>query len=177
MTDIGVLTSVSVSSAAYDSMLLDAVKGSLEGVYDDYVFFQYDSTHFVLLISDDISYVPSQFTVKAPLVMTFEKVVSRIPYNVSIPASGSLGGSMGGGYWQGSSTLTEYSETVQYFCSSVSYDSDITVNNPSDYMLFSSFQGFPHLIEGVQNYAFAAFLVCAAVLAFRLADRIFRRVY
>lgn len=44
-------------------------------------------------------------------------------------------------------------------------------------VIYSSLDGYPHLIEGGQNYAYAGFLVCGAVIAFSLADRLFRRLH
>lgn len=176
MTNIGSLTGVNISTAVYDHGIIEAAKACLEGETGDYYFFQYDASHYVLVVSDDVVITPTTFDASDCLVTVFEAVTTRSPYVVSVPVSGSIGGTMGGGYFQGSGQLTQYSETTVYYAATSQVDS-VSVRNPSFYLTYSSFQGYPHLIEGVQNYAVAAFILCFIILCFKLIDRIFRRVY
>lgn len=183
MTDTAVLTSVSVSSGFYTEDVLDIAKGFTEGCYQDYYFFQYNSTDFCLLIGDlDIS----DTGVSAAECQCYQ--VRRSPVTVqttvNIPFSGSQNGQYGGsdgvGGYNGSVTgNSTYNRSVTsynyYFDSYTAYN--VSVQNPNDYLVYSSAENYPHLIEGVQMYAFAGFGLAIGVIAFGLIDRLFRRVY
>lgn len=183
MTDTAVLTSVSVTSGFYTDDVLDIARGFTEGCYKDYYFFQYNTTDFCLLIGDlDIS----DSGVSASECQCYQ--IRRTPVTVQIPVTipfsgsqnGQYGGSDGVGGYNGSVTgNSTYNRPVTSY--NYLYDSytayDVSVSNDSDYLVYSSAENYPHLVEGVEMYAFAAFGLAIGVIAFSLVDRLFRRVY
>ena len=184
MSNVQTNTSVSVSSAVYNSDVLELASAFLEGCYDDYYFFQYSATEYVLLVGD-IQF--SGLGCTASTVRVYDFVCNPVSsaQTVTIPFSGSQSGQYGGsdgaggfsGSVSGNSTIqiqtdTRYNITYAYTASA----ENVTISN-SSYLVYGSADNLPHLIEGVQNYAFAAFLFAFAVICFKLADRMFRRVY
>lgn len=183
MTDTAVLTSVSVSSGFYTDDVIDIAKSFVEGCYTDYYFFQYNTTDFCLLVGDlDIS--DSGVTAAECTCYQIRRSPVVVQTPVSIPFSGSENGQYGGsdgvggynGSITGNSTYTRSVTSYNYF-----YDAytayNVSVSNAGDFLVYSSADNFPHLIEGVQNYAFTAFALAIGVIAFKLSDRLFRRVY
>lgn len=184
MTDVITLTAVDVSTAVYDDLLIDAVKGCLEGETDDYFFFQYDSDDYCLVISDDCAYDNGIFSASFGHVIRFHKRVVDRSYDHSVAISGQNSGqfagpSNGGGYsggFSGSFSQRVYNfETIYYL---ESFDaSNVLVRNTDQYLTYGSFAGLPRLIEGVQNYAYFQVFLIVGIVLFKLCDRIFRRVY
>lgn len=174
---------VTVSQSSFSSDCVSIAASFLEGCTDDYYFFQYDDDVYILLYGDlEISSSGcSSDSCHCVIIWRDESSVSHIE---SIPFSGSHTSDFVGmrdtGYVHGSvtgnSSLTVTDVTYSYF-SAVSDVVDVSVSNDDYYLVYSSADNFPHLIEGVQNYAFAGFLLCFAVLAFKLGDRLFRRIY
>lgn len=59
-----------------------------------------------------------------------------------------------------------------------SFDSQsVSISNPSDCLLYASDSAYPHLIEGVDVYAFTLICVVSVAFMFRLFERVFRRLY
>lgn len=183
---VPVLTSVSISKSSYTSDVLEIARSYLEGCYQDYYFFQYDTYAYVLLVGDLTLY---QGSVSSDSCIVFYIVrdvqsTSRTEYlHFDGDQQGTYGGTDGTGTFHGIEngqvaldlTTTSYS----YFVRSAVADSSsfVLVQNPDSRLVYSSFDDYPHLIEGVQNYAFAAFALCSGILVYKLADRLFRRVY
>lgn len=63
-----------------------------------------------------------------------------------------------------------------YSLTTISADS-VSISNQQNYIAYSSSEGFPHLIEGGELYAFSEILLLGICCCFFLADRIFRHVY
>lgn len=183
MTDSAVLTSVEVTSGFYTDDVISIAKSFTEGCYTDYYFFQYSATDFCLLVGDlDIS--DSGVSASECICYQIRRSPVTVEVPVSIPFSGSENGQYAGfdsaGGYNGSVSGTSTYRTTQtqynyYFDSYTAYD--ISVSNSSEYLVYSSADNFPHLVEGVQNYAFTGLALAFGVIAFGLADRLFRRVY
>lgn len=184
MNDIQTNTSVSVSSAVYTQDVLAVAQSILAGRYEDYYFFQYAANDYVLLIGD-ISFVGLGCVTDTVDVYEFVTSPVSSSQSIQIPFSGSQSGQYGGsdgaggfsGSVSGNSTIqiqtdTRYNVTYAY-TSSVEH---VTITN-SSYLVYGSAPTLPHLIEGVENYAFAAFFIAFGIIAFKLVDRILRRVY
>lgn len=167
---------------------LDLARSYLEGCYQDYIFFQDDAyssddATYVLLIGD-IEYLSDEsFQLHDVREIYFKFHSSVIRYDSS--GSGSLNFPVlvdGNTTPAHSSRAFNFSYDSSDISSSLSLyygdinDDTVLIHDSAD-LLYSSFEGFPHLIEGVQNYAYAGFLVCGAVIVFSLADRLFRRLY
>lgn len=171
-----VLTNVSVSVADYDSAVLDAARGVLEGYTGDYYFFQYNIENWVLVMYDGDSVVsPFGLVASDCNIVQFRKTVVDTPYSVSHNFHGTLVGTEEQ-ILNGSFYTTEHQITTSYKITSYHRD-NVSISNSDGYLVYGSAPNLPHLIEGVQNYAFAGFALCLCVLSFKLIDRIFRRVY
>ena len=166
---------------------LDLARSYLEGCYDDYIFFQdeaysSDDATYVLLIGD-IDYVSGSFQLHEVREIYFKFHSSVIRYdsngsgslNFPVLVDGNTTPAHSSRAFNFSYDAADISSTLSLYYGDVK-DSSILYHNDSD-LLYSSFEGFPHLIEGVQNYAYAGFLVCGAVVAVSLADRLFRRLH
>lgn len=172
-----VLTSVDVAVANYDTAVLDAARGVLEGYTGEYYFFQYNIDMWVLVLYDSgiSSHNPyGLFTTDCEVVQIGRTVIDT-PYTVSHDVSGSII-SENPGRFQGSYSTTEHMYTTSYFITS--YHADfVNITNTNGYLVYGSADPLPHLIEGVQNYAYMQTFLLVGVILFVLADRIFRRVY
>lgn len=184
MTDLATLTNVSVAYAFYDGDCVQIAQSYLEGYTGDYFFFQYDDDDYCLILSDDghmsgDSYIATNATVHQIRVasVTFH---NEVPFRGSTTGSyngGSAGGPAAGSFTSTSLSGTSTYDTVDYNYFVESYtQSSVLIANPDDFLCFSNLEGKPHLIEGVQNYAYAAFLLAAGVCLFGFADRVYSRV-
>lgn len=167
---------------------LQLARDYLKGYYEDYVFFQDDAyssddATYVLLMGD-ITESDGSFYMNDVREIYFKFHTSVISYDSD--GSGALNFPV---LVDGSSTPASVSKSFSF-----SYDSSDLLSTLSLYygdindnsflissnetqLVYSSFDGYPHLIEGVENYAFTAFILAAAVITFNLIDRVFRRVY
>lgn len=166
----------------------------LQGCYKDYVFYRLtgsNSVNYALLIGDSVDVDEGNWYVTSssddPIIWYgFTVNYEIIPRNLN----------RGSGTYRlpdfidGNSLPTNqpyifyYNRYYEDVSISISFqkseiDTIADLGNMADTtsILYSSLDGYPHLIEGVQNYAVAAFVIAFAVLAFKLVDRIFRRVY
>ena len=180
-----VVNSVVVNAQyGYSDTVLSLARDCLEGVYDDYVFISCGSDSYALITSDSFTLENGIISCDTGHCVQFDCTHHTATITQQIPVTGNYSGAVigqGGGASQGSFTgnstisrvVSEYDTTY-----TMSYDvSNLIISNPDDYVIYGSFDDMPHLIEGVQNYAFAAFMLCFGILAFSLVDRIFRRVY
>lgn len=170
-----VLTGVQVSVADYDSAVLDAARGALEGYTDDYYFFQYNVDTWVLVMYDDGIVSPFGISATDATVIQIGRNVVDIPYSVSHNVHGTLVGTEEQ-IFNGSYYTTEHTYTTSYFIDSYTAAS-VVVQNPDGYLVYGSAPNMPHLIEGVQNYEYAQTFLLVGICLFVLFDRIFRRVY
>ena len=165
----------------------------LEGFYGDYVFFQDSAnqvqSNYVLLMGDiDFDRANHVFTFHSGTGILFRyhnttgTTVSTDTGSINFPSLTIVNGS-------GSSVASpSHSEQFSYkartfetitssFTLTYNDFNEETVSISDNDFFYSSFENSPHLIEGVENYAFTAFLLAAAVITFNLIDRVFRRVY
>lgn len=183
MNDVQTDSVIAVSSAIYEESAISAARAVLQGSYQDYYFFQLSDNDYVLLVGDITFHA---LGCETGLVTVYEFVTSPVSsaQSVTIPFSGSqsgnYAGSDGGGGFNGSVTgnsTIQVQTDIKYNVLMYRYAvSNVTVTN-SNSLVYASAESLPHLIEGVENYAFAAFLLAVGVLGFKLSDRIFRRVY
>lgn len=183
MNDVQTNSVVAVSTAVYEESAISAAKAVLQGSHEDYYFFQYADNDYVLLVGD-ITF--NALGCETGLVTVYEFVTFPVSSarSVTIPFSGSQSGNYGGsdgaggfnGSVTGNSTIQIQSETKYNVSMYVTSAENIIVTN-SNSLVYGSGSMLPHLIEGVENYAFAAFWLTLCVICFKLFDRIFRRVY
>lgn len=173
MTNVGTAIATSVKVGCYDEIVLDVARSCLEGYTGDYFFFQYsDSVYLLVLPSDDWTYVTTGFfAADNSTVIQIECITSS--YTKSNTITGTLIGTeverFTGSYY------TDH-ETKAYYCTSFTA-SHIEVTNDSQFLTYGSADNLPHLIEGVQNYAYLQTVLIIGVIVFNLFDRIFKRVY
>ena len=159
----------------------------MQGCYDEYIFFQADAyssdnSTFVLLMGD-IEEDNGSFILHDVREVYFKFHTSVIRYdsagsgNMNFPVL--VDGNSTPASMQKSFTFSydnsDLSSVLSLYYGDI--NDDTSFSHDSTDLIYSSFAGYPHLIEGVQNYAFVAALVCFGVLVFKLVDRIFRRVY
>lgn len=185
VNDVQTNSSVSVSTAVYTEDVLHCAQRIVSGRFaDEYYFFQYAANDYVLLVGD-ISFVGLGCVTGDIEVYEFVTSPVSSTQSINIPFSGSQSGQYGGsdgaggfsGSVSGNSTIsiqtdTRYNVTYAYTANV----SNVTITNNS-YLVYGSAPTLPHLVEGVENYAFAAFALALGVISFKLVDRIFRRVY
>ena len=185
MNSVGSLVGVTVKVGSYDSLLLDTVKGCLSGYIGGYYFFQYDDDDFCLILSDDYDYSSTGvFTASDCEVFQFRRIVDTTSRTITIPFSGNQSGTYTGsdgaggftGSLSGSSSVQVYDSSVSYCMMSYSVSS-VSVSNPDLILAYGDSEYLPHLQSGGDYYAFFAVCAFCAVVAFKLADRLFRRVY
>ena len=185
MNDVQTNTSISVQSAVYTEDVLAVAQSVLSGQYiEDYYFFQYAANDYVLLVGD-ISFNGLGCVANDCEVYEFLTSPVSSTQSIQIPFSGSQSGQYGGsdgaggfsGSVSGNSTIqiqtdTRYNVTYSYR-SSVQ---NVSISN-SSYLVYGSSNELPHLVQGVEYYAFTIIFIAVGVILFNLADRIFRRIY
>ena len=188
MNEVGTLVNVTVAHDVVDSAVIDAARGVLQGYTGAYYLFAYDTDDYCLVLSDDATFVNVGGFYGVDMadcqVIQFRRVDTPVSHSQQLPYSGSINGTVtgieSGGLLHASESgnITNQYTTItsEYFM--MTYQrSSVKVSNPSGYLCYGSADNLPKLVEGVQNYAFLAVCLAVAVIAFRLADRLFRRVY
>lgn len=173
----GTLSNVSMTRATYLPQCVDIARDFLQGYTDDYFFFQYDIDTYVLLYDFDGDYIisPAGFSLTNGSCSVFEidrGVAGSTGY------SGHITGALVGDDTQvfTNCDITLNQPEYSYSTYVISYNGNISVNT-SNRLAYSSVDSMPHLIEGVQNYAFLAVSLFVGFCVFRLCDRLFRRLY
>lgn len=181
MTDIiDVGTVVSVGVGSYDSDCIQIAKDILQGCYRDYYFFQYDDDDYCVLVADKLEFSSGGCSGEDVTVYQFTKIAESesVPYSIQIPFNGQYAGVDGAGGVNGSS-IYNYVEAVENV--SFKYLEPYTVNSAtvinSGYLVYGSGDSLPHLVEGVEIYAFTFISLAIAVITYNIGNRIFRRFY
>lgn len=167
---------------------LQLARDYLKGYYGDYVFFQDDAyssddATYVLLMGD-INESDGAFYMNDVNEVYFKFHTSVISYDNSGSGSINFPVLVDGNTTPASSPksfsfsygASDLSSTLSLYYGDISDNSFVITQNET-HLVYSSFDGYPHLIEGVENYAFTGVFICGAVLVFCLADRLFRRLY
>lgn len=188
VNEVGTLVGINVQSDVADSYVIDAARGYLGGYTGAYYLFAVDSSNYCLVLADSAQFVQvgnSYYTEMSDCqVIQFTRVDTSVNHTSNIPYSGSVNGTVTGiesggilhASSSGSSTYTYTTTDTKYYC--IHYQrASVKVSNPDGYLTYGSADYLPHLVEGVENYAFLAVCCFCAVCAFKLADRLFRRVY
>lgn len=190
-TQIGTMVNVGVTSdiTPQYNIALDLARDFLKGETSDYLFFYYGDTvengvpysQFVL-ITGDLIRTPSDY----PPVYQFDSCTVRQFYVRDTLHLSTITSQFHGntfevdpspvGSFSGSAATPEVTHTYTTFSFAYTLTS-CQVSNSADQCFYSSFELDPHLVEGVENYAFTACVIAFCVIAFNLADRLFRRVY
>ena len=179
--DVQTLVNVQMSQTSFDyryQAALDVARSCLEGYYGDYLFFSYDGDTWVLLKDfDNAVYIQGGYLTADSC--TCIMISSAIGQYTETLQDFRLQGTLIGTEEQAiNATISGKVPNSQY---RIRYGVDtftsVSVSNPHGYLFYSSYEDTPHLIEGGQNYAYAAFLLAIGVIAFKLADRLFRRIY
>lgn len=168
------LTSVTVQQMHYDEQVLSIASDYLNGYSGDYFFFQYAIGDYVLLYDLDNPVIDADGLTCNGCQVVELKIASGLPlivdeYQINLTDVGT-----DVGVYSGSARQTHY--TSSYKSYSVYYPNPVSVNC-NDFVCYSSADGYPHLVEGVENYAFLAVCFAVGVICFKLFDRLFRRIY
>ena len=179
MTQVSTLTNVSTYSGFDDYAVIDLFKDILEGETREYFAFQYDSDSYILAIcNDDALLSPISCASEGCTVYQIDVIPHTNTQNRNIPFSGNgelLGQNGGVIHLNGNSTYTD--TTTYYSYDLITFTSDVSVSNSGSHLIFGSVESMPHLIEGVENYAFTAFAVFIGFIVFSICSCIFKRVY
>ena len=168
------LTSVTVSKAVYDTAVFDIARAYLEGYSGDYYFFQYALNDYVLLYDLDEPVISDNgLTCSGCQVVEITKGTGLPLVSDDYSISGTLVGTEEQ-VLSAHAIKSEYTEIYRTYTAYYSNPVSVVRNN---YLCYSSYDNYPHLIEGVQNYAFIGLVACVAVAVFKLGDRLFRRIY
>lgn len=170
------LHSKTLTSATYEGRSVEIAKDFLQGYTEDYYFFQYDIDTYVLLYDFQDSYTISPAGISVSGGCSVFEI--DMAYGAQIPETYNITGALVGDDTQVltnvQATKNENSRVYQTY--SVYYSGDISVSRNGK-LCYSSVGDYPKLIEGVQNYAFTAFMLAVGVISFKLFDRLFRRIY
>lgn len=175
---VDTLYQVSIQIASYPEDVVNVASHYLEGETEDYFFFQYDASRFVLLVGDlDIG--ESYCRADSCRVYEITRDCMIVPHTnyISAPINGIMAGPNGGAFTADISfrLYDRWDYNISYlFDAYTGYDVLVETNG---LLAYSSYEDFPHLIEGGQNYAFAAFVVAFICIAFKLGTRIFSRCH
>lgn len=163
-----------------DQMPIDIASAVLEGYSGDYAFFAIGQNAWVLLYDPELSIDIVDGHIQAnrckavgiacntvdtgvynPITLAGDIATAAVPPEISrITLDGSL---------------HVYEHKYQY---NVAYGdiTSVSVSIGQDDLVYSSVSGYPKLIEGVQNYAFAQTFLAVSAIIFVLVDRLFSRV-
>ena len=191
-TQIGSYVNVGVRPeiSEVSTIATEISKCYLEGCYDDYIFFyngsqeELNSTYYeFLLVVGDLTHTPGVY----PPYYQFDNCTVYQFFVVDTVVSSSVRSDFSGrtldtdsspvGVFSGTFTTPDLIHSYTPFAEPVDNLDSVQVHNSGGQMFYSSYEHDPHLVEGVQNYAFTlcVFLFVAAI--FFLAHSIFRRVY
>ena len=180
VTSVSVLTNHHIDTSYYDIFAVELARDAVKTHNQDYYFFQYDDDEYVLILSHDMT-TENGFDCSAHDVtcIVFQRIDTTYTEHDSMTISG---------------TITEVgapprvddvalSGSVSHSDSQTSWKTYLVIGDGvhvynSEYTVYSDCCPYmPKLREGVDYYAVAAFILAGIIISFKLADRIFRRVY
>ena len=177
--DTNTINAPRVDTFTYDetvfTMAHDLVKGHLE----DYYFFQYDDDEYVLIFSNEMQVDSNAMSCGYCHVVVYQRLDIPDTVSDSVNLTGDIT-EVGASPSVDSISLTGSVSSMQYTHKYKVFDFSMPSIHvyQNGYAYYSSVGDYaPKLVEGVSYYAFAAFVLCFLVIAFRLTDRIFRRFY
>ena len=170
------LYQITVSAYVQNDLVLDVARSFLEGYDGAYYFYQHDLDTYCLLydFQGDWSISNIGCDIAGGCKVYQIDVMSGTHTDIQDSITGTLLGTEEQ-YFSGTYTHREVSHPIK--AESYVYNSAVSVSNSQSYLVFSSENMHPHLIEGVQNYAYAAFWFAIGICIFKLSDRLFRRIY
>lgn len=176
--------SVSVGSGVIDSGAIQIARSLLAGYSGEYIAFQNADDHLILCLSDSVEFDSNTGHIVVDEADWYSIIITEYESTVSIQESGSMSGGFGGyqnagqfsGSYSGSFPVT-VREPSSYSVYAY-HDSDgVELENPNNYVVFSSMSDTPKLIEGGTYYAFAQTALLCVICLFVLFDRIFKHVH
>lgn len=156
--------SLTASSFQYRSDVLSVAAGVLEGYSGNYIFLQVDPDSYAVLYD-------LENPVLSGGVFT---AASATVYQIDV-SSGSA--------WFTGKQYTDlvadpvFEKDSAYLFGFTYSTYNISISNTVDSLVYSSFSGYPHLVEGVCKYEYAEILLLVIICCFVLFDLIFRRFY
>ena len=173
------LTSVHTAVGVYDQGAIEIAKSVVSGIVDDYYVFNYSDAITIVLVGD-LDFINGSVTSDSCYAYVIKRSVDRTP--LTRTEQSTFSGTILGANPSTFSGSNQSVRTVE-FDTKVSYEfargtvSNVEVYNTEQTLYYSSFPNSPHLTEGVENYAFAAFVLAFTVISYRLACSIFKRVH
>ena len=168
------LTSVQVQTMHKDEAVMGIARDYLQGYYGDYYFFQYAIGDYVLLYDFDNPDISDEGLTADGCQVVEIKVASGLPIIVDEYEINLIDVGTDAAIYRGNARQSHYTDSYKSY--TAYYPNSISVSRNNN-VCYSSAENYPHLIEGVQNYAYAAFVLAVGIIIFRLADRLFRRIY
>lgn len=175
-----VITNHHVNISSYDTFAVDWARDLVKGHATSYYFFRYDEDEYILIFSDDMV-TENGFDCSASdctCLVLFREDSNIIDHN-SIGLTGTIT-EIGTPPKVDDVTLSgDVSESVieSQWKEYIVFADGVHVYN-SEYLVYGSeCEYMPKLVEGVSYYAFAGLALAVGVIAFRLLDFIFKRVY
>lgn len=170
-----------VGSGVTDFQAVDIARSLLAGYSGNYFFFQYSDDEYVLALCDNISFVNGKYVLPAAdwYAITADYSTSTVAVQESGSASGGYGGYNSGGTYSGSysgSFSLQAADPPVYHLFYYHDEDGVEVGNPNNYLVYSSMEGMPHLIEGGTYYAYAQTAILCVICLFVLCSRIFKHV-
>lgn len=190
MIDVQTQTRFSVVSSVSDSAVLDLARDFLAGQTEDYFLFQFSESEFVLLIGSGFQYdaelsqltTGNQFTIIDIYRLSTEALVNDSDYfsgrnlTIDLTESGFFDGEI-----KHSGTISVFSYITKVM--PVEVDEPITIQAGTlldsveySFICYGSAPELPHLIEGVENYAFFTAVLLCCFVAYSVFASVFRHV-
>lgn len=166
---IDTVTSVAVDTGVYSDTVLSAASRFLSGDWSSYIFFQFDSSQYIL-IRGDIRYYNGSFICEDCTLTEIVSNVSTITHNHSFSISGELtelSQNPSISDFSGTYDTAEYEKVESLQCYTVGLDY-LAVSNPDAYIMYCSpdlVNFYPDLRQGVDYYAFT---LCLFVVVYGL---------
>lgn len=139
-----------VHNSTLNNIVIDLARDTVTGDTRDYLYFNTGAYDSVLVLADNLTVVDAD-----TVTTDYATIISYHYGTASAPT----------GFTQG------YVITINK-----SFD-NVTLSNVEHTLCYSSLEDFPHLREGVENYAWAESFILLCCCCFVLFDLIFRLFY
>ena len=162
-----------------DSSVIDLARDSVKGHLEDYYFFQYDEDEYVLIFSDSMQVDENGMSCQLCRVVVFQRLDIPDSVSSSLALSGDIT-EVGATPSVDTVSLSGSVDSVTYTHSWKSFEFGMPSIHvyQRGYVYYSSVGEYaPKLNESGDYFAFAGFALAVGVIAFKLLDRVFRRVY